>query len=96
MRLSRWINGNIKRVGGDLGIWLRLSRWISDGIKRNEEDIRSDPRRSSPDMGIYGKQPGSVDVRRGFVTQENPSDRSRHRRYCGALGAIIRGLYIEA
>ena len=48
-------------------------------------------------MGLYGNQPGSVDLFGGvFVTQENPSDRSRHRRYCGALGAIIRGLYIEA
>ena len=71
MRLSRRTYNNIKRVGGDLsGIWLRLSRWISDNIKWIEEDLWSDPSRSSPDMGIYGERPGSIDLLGGVLSHK--------------------------
>ena len=49
---------------------MRLSRWISDNIKRIEEDFRSDLSRSSPDMGIYGVQPGSIDLLGGVLSHK--------------------------
>ena len=71
MRLSWRTYNNIKRVGRDLsGIWLRLSRWISDNIKRIEEDLWSDPSRSSPDMGIYGERPGSIGLLGGVLSHK--------------------------
>ena len=57
---------NIKRVGGDLsGIWLRR-----DDIKRIEEDLWSDPSRSSLYMGIYGERPGSIGLLGGVLSHK--------------------------
>ena len=85
LRLSRWICANIKRVGRDLsGIWLRLLRGISENIKRIKEDLQSSPRRSSPDMGIYGKQLGSVDLLGGVL-----SHKTTHQNGLSAVGIVV-------
>ena len=71
LRLSRWICANNKRVDRDLsGIWLRLLRGISENIKRIKEDLQSDLRRSSPNMGIYGKWPGSFNLLGGVLSHK--------------------------
>ena len=65
-RLWRWICRNIRGLEG-----IREAReMISENRKRIEEDLWSDLRRSSPDMGIYGKWPGSVDLL-GGVSSHN-------------------------
>ena len=85
MRLWGWICANIKRVGRDLsGIWLRLLRGISENIKRIEEDLQSDPRKSSPDMGIYGKRLGSVDLLGGVL-----SHKTTHQNGLSAVGIVV-------
>ena len=84
LRLSRWICANIKRVGRDLsGIWLRLLRGISKNIKRIKEDLQSDSRRSSPDMGIYGKRPGSFNLLGGV------SHKTTHQNGLNAVGIVV-------
>ena len=85
MRLSRWICANIKRVGRDLsGIWLRLLRGISENIKRIKEDLQSDLRRSSLDMGIYGKRLGPVDLLGGVL-----SCKKTHQIGLSTIGIVV-------
>ena len=59
-------------------------RGISENIKRIEEDLWSDPRRSSPDMGIYGKRPGSVDLLEGVL-----SHKKTHQIGLSAIGIVV-------
>ena len=50
--------------------------------KMSFPDVRSDPRRSSPDMGIYGKRLGSFNLLGGVLSHKT----TKCHRYCGALG----------
>ena len=57
---------------------------ISKNRKRIEEDLWSDLRRSSPDMGIYGKWPGSVDLLAGVL-----SHNKTHHIGLSAIGIVV-------
>ena len=63
--LWRWICGNIRGLEG-----IREALEMISENRKKIEELWSDPRRSSPDMGIYGKRPGSVDLL-GGVSSHN-------------------------
>ena len=79
-RLWRWICGNIRGLEGIR----EAHEMISENRKRIEEDLQSNPRRSSPDMGIYGKWPGSVDLL-GGVSSHNKT----HQIGLSTVGIVV-------
>ena len=78
-RLWRQICGNIRGLEG-----IREAlEMISKNRKRIKEDLQSDPR-SSPDMGIYGKRLGSVDLL-GGVSSHNET----HQIGLSTVGIVV-------